>query len=130
MAQTANIADDHRQLQGIWRVSSVMSRSQEVREFASGLRLLIDGDRLWLGFPFPEYKFSIDASKHAKQIDLTPILPPPDYPAQKAAPRAEAKVCGIYELEKDRLKLRIDRAAKGRGRPILCCTEPGQRTLC
>jgi uncharacterized protein (TIGR03067 family) len=112
-AQIANVAGDYKQLQGVWRVRSVISRS--ISAFGSDSFVLIEGDKLGSFFPLPElpeYTFTLNPNKNPKQIDLMPVLRQFNSPAQKAAPPAETRVFGIYELEMDRLKLRVGQVGK------------------
>jgi uncharacterized protein (TIGR03067 family) len=112
-AQSTDIVGDSTRLQGIWRVRSVMSPSPDVRQLLSETLVLIEGDQLWSSFPFGECTFKLNPSKNPKQIDLMPLVQQIDFPEQKATSLEQARFCGIYELDKNRLKLRIDQRGKG-----------------
>jgi uncharacterized protein (TIGR03067 family) len=109
-AQSTQVAEDQKRLQGIWRVRSVSDASM-LRE-----QLAFDGNKLlflWGRVPGSELPYTLDPAKDPKQIDLvqTALV---TLAGQKRPVQKQVILPGIYAFERDRLKLRIVQGAGGR----------------
>ena len=102
--------EDWKRLQGPWVLDPSTYKDQKDKEVVKELaavRVTFAGDRVTLEHPPGNEEkgtFRLGPSKKPKQIDLLGELGP-------------LQAQGIYELEKDRLKLCWDRQFKTRGRP-------------
>jgi uncharacterized protein (TIGR03067 family) len=102
--------DDAKLLQGTWVIDPLTYKDEKdkdrVKEL-SAVRLIIDGNSFTMKHPPGNEEkgtFRLDASKKPKQIDLFGDI-------------GNLQAQGIYQLEKDNLKLCWDREFKTRGRP-------------
>jgi uncharacterized protein (TIGR03067 family) len=102
--------EDWKRLQGPWVIDPSTYKDEKDKEVVKQLaavRVTFAGDRLILEHPpgnEDKGTFRLAPSKKPKEIDLLGELGP-------------LQAQGIYELEKDRLKLCWDRQFKKRGRP-------------
>ncbi len=102
VAARAAMADDAKDLQGTWRIVSLEANgeSKAPGEF-EGWKFVFEGDQAWHIKPEetgPKLRFKLDAARKPKTIDL--IVQEGDDKG-KVAP-------GIYELDRDRLRLCIN----------------------
>src|ERR1700730_11895443 len=72
-AQSTQVADDPKRLQGIWRVREVHG-SDEAKAYRLQMHLAFEGNKLFFvaggGAPGSELSYSLDPLKDPKQIDL------------------------------------------------------------
>ncbi|HET6328719.1 MAG TPA: TIGR03067 domain-containing protein [Planctomycetaceae bacterium] len=103
-AQGPRVAEDQKQLQGIWRVREVVGPAA-VKAAMLQMELVFVGKTLLplaAGEPSSEMSYSLDPAKNPKQIDLHAM--PQLLANGQAVPPPQP---GIYAFEQDRLKLRF-----------------------
>ena len=106
----ADDKDDAKQIQGTWVVDPDVYKDvkdKEVVKEMKAVRVVIAGDSITFKHPpgnEEKGSFRLEPSKKLKQIDLLGDM-------------GNVQAQGIYELEKDHLKLCWDRQFKDRGRP-------------
>jgi uncharacterized protein (TIGR03067 family) len=102
--------DDAKSIQGTWVVDPDVYKDlkdKEVVKEMKAVRFVIKGDSFSLKHPPGNQEkgsFRLDPSKKPKEIDLLSDM-------------GTVQAQGIYELDKDRLKLCWDREFKSHGRP-------------
>jgi uncharacterized protein (TIGR03067 family) len=114
-AQSSQVAEDQKQLHGIWRVCEVIG-SDEAKAQLLQMQLAFEGNKLLPlngGQPTADMYYSLNPLMDPKQIDLMETMPKIGGAGQKPPARQQVIVPGIYAFEGDRLKLRI---AQGPGR--------------
>lgn len=114
-AQSSQVAEDQKQLHGIWRVCEVIG-SDEAKAQMLQMLLAFEGNTLMPlsgGEPTADMSYSLNPLTDPKQIDLMQTMPQIVVAGQKPPARQQVIVPGIYALEGDRLKLHL---AQGPGR--------------
>jgi uncharacterized protein (TIGR03067 family) len=102
--------DDTKRLAGTWIIDPVTykdAKDKDLRNELAAVRVIFEGDSLTLMHPPGNEEkgpFQLNPSTAPKQIDLFGDM-------------GKLQAQGIYELEKDHLKLCWDRQFKTRGRP-------------
>ena len=101
-AAQAVLADDAKDLQGTWQVVSLEANGEnKPADEIQGWKFVFEGDQAWLIKPEetgPKFKFSLDAAKAPKSIDLT---------LQEGDDKGKT-VLGIYGLNDGQLRLCIN----------------------
>jgi uncharacterized protein (TIGR03067 family) len=128
-AQNPQVAEDQKQLQGIWRVREVVGPAEAAAQW-SRMQFAFEGNKL---LPLAgrdtmvsaELSYSIDPTKNPKQIDFVQIRPQRVAPGQKPAAPQQVILLGIYAFDQGRLKLRF----AGERRPLDFSTRPQSEDL-
>ena len=110
---------DKDQLQGNWKVASVLAAGMEPqnKDEIVGMELKFKGSKV-SGEPF-EVEFKLDASKDPREIDFTILKSPNEGEKGKEVP-------GVYKLEGDKLTVHI--SYPGGSRPTDFECKQGTRT--
>jgi uncharacterized protein (TIGR03067 family) len=112
-AQSTQVHEDQKRLQGIWRVTNVDCPA-ESRVAMLRVQVAFEGDKLlFLSVPDPGVEFSctVDPAKDPKQIDLSRTVVMGGAGQNRPV---QLIFRGIYAFDEDRLKLRIDQGARGK----------------
>jgi uncharacterized protein (TIGR03067 family) len=107
-AQSTQVAEDQKQLQGIWRVRRVIG-SDEAKFQMLQVQLAFEGNQLLFVTdrePGSEFSYTLDPTKDPKQIDLVRTVHQIVVSGQKPPAPRRVIVRGIYSFEQDWLKLR------------------------
>jgi uncharacterized protein (TIGR03067 family) len=112
-AQSTQVHEDQKRLQGIWRVTNVDCPA-ESRVAMLRVQVAFEGDKLlFLSVPDPGVEFSctVDPAKDPKQIDLSRTVVMGGAGQNRPV---QLIFRGIYAFDENRLRLRIDQGARGR----------------
>jgi uncharacterized protein (TIGR03067 family) len=108
-AQSPPVAEDQKQLQGIWRVREMVT-APNVPTMSAPTHLVFEEDKLIIAMPGAfsrKLRYKVDPTKNPKHLDWTITIPGNALPRQKPQPPREWTVPCIYSLEQDRLKVRV-----------------------